>query len=67
MDSTTIIFSLLFGSVGMAYLVYGKKEQRSVPFLAGVALCAFPYLISNKLLLLLVGVALVLVPFIIRD
>ena len=28
---TTLIFSILFGSIGMGYFVYGKKQQAALP------------------------------------
>ncbi len=63
---TTLLFSVLFGSLGMAYLVYGKKQGEIVPALAGIGLCAFPYFISNVWAMLLVGAALAVVPWLIR-
>ena len=53
----------VFGSVGLAYFVYGKKQQRFVPLLCGIALMAFPYFISNTVLLVVVGLVLSAVPY----
>jgi hypothetical protein len=60
---TTLIFSILFGSIGMGYFVYGKKQQAAVPLLAGIVLCIFPYFVSNVYIMVLVGVALTVLPW----
>jgi hypothetical protein len=66
MDMNTILLSLLFGAVGMGFLMYGKKMAAMVPMLAGVALMVVPYFISNLIILALVGLALTAVPFVLR-
>ena len=58
-----LLWGVVFGSVGLAYFVYGKKQQRFVPLLCGIALMAFPYFISNIVLLVVVGVVLSAVPY----
>ncbi len=63
--TTALILSVVFGAFGTAYFIYGKRQQQIVPLLAGVVLCVFPYFISNTLLMVLVGVALLVTPFII--
>ena len=63
---TTLLFSVLFGSIGFAYFVYGKKQQELIPALAGIGLCAFPYFISNTWAMVLIGAALALAPWLIR-
>jgi len=63
MDMTSLLWGLLFGSIGMAYFVYGKKQGRGVPLLSGIALMAFPYFVTNSILILLIGLALMAAPF----
>ena len=58
-----LLGGVVFGSVGLAYFVYGKKQQRFVPLLCGIALMAFPYFISNTVLLVVVGLVLSAVPY----
>ena len=39
MDSTaTLLSGLLFGSIGVGYLIYGKKQQRQAALFSGIAL-----------------------------
>ena len=62
---TTLILSILFGSIGMGYFVYGKKQQAAVPLIVGLALCIFPYFVSSVYLMLLVGIVLTVLPWVI--
>jgi hypothetical protein len=62
---TTLIFSILFGSVGMGYFVYGKKQQAALPLLTGIVLCVFPYFVSNVYVMVLVGIVLTVLPWVI--
>jgi hypothetical protein len=57
---------LLFGAVGMAFLLYGKKMAAVVPMVAGLGLMVVPYFITNLILLTIVGVLLTAVPFVVR-
>ena len=61
---TTLIFSILFGSIGMGYFVYGKKQQAALPLLAGIVLCIFPYFVSNVYFMVLVGIVLTVLPWV---
>ena len=42
MDSeASLMWGVIFGAVGLAYFVYGKKQQRFVPLFCGIGLMAF--------------------------
>jgi hypothetical protein len=64
MDTTTLLLSMLFGSIGVGYLMYAKKMGEWVPAGAGLALLVVPYLISSVLVLVIVCVVLMVVPFV---
>jgi choline-glycine betaine transporter len=67
MDSTTsIMWGVLFGSIGMGYLIYGKKQQRGIALLSGVILCAFPYFVPNVYLMILIGIVVMALPYFLR-
>ena len=66
MDMTSLMLSLLFGAVGMGFLMYGKSMSALVPIGAGLALMVVPYFISNLIVLSIVGVGLTAVPFVVR-
>jgi hypothetical protein len=65
-DAATLVWGVLFGAAGMGFFVYGKRQQAIVPLFAGIALCVFPYFISNVYVLVLVGVALMALPYFVR-
>jgi len=61
-----IIWSLLFGSIGMGFFMYGKKQRAIVPLCSGVALMVFPYFITSIVMLVIIGVALIAIPYFVR-
>lgn len=64
MSSTAfLLWTVLFSSLGMGYFVYGKKQGKASALLGGAALMVYPYLVSNVLLLVLLGAAFAAVPF----
>ena len=66
-DSSTLVWGLIFGSIGLGFFMYGKKQKRKVPFASGVALCVFPYFITDVPVMVLVGVMLIAIPFVIKS
>ncbi|MCZ6625627.1 MAG: hypothetical protein O7B35_15595 [Deltaproteobacteria bacterium] len=65
-SSATIIWGMLFGAIGLGFFVYGKKQKRVAPLMAGIALLVFPYFISNVYLVVIIGVLLIALPYFIR-
>jgi hypothetical protein len=57
---------LLFGSIGMGFFVYGKKQGRLVPVICGLALMVYPYFISNTVIVVVVGILLTVIPYFVR-
>ncbi|MCX5715154.1 MAG: hypothetical protein NT033_10265 [Candidatus Omnitrophica bacterium] len=49
---------IIFGLIGFAAFLYGKKSQTLRPILIGLALMMYPYFISGTFFLYLVGIAL---------
>ena len=60
---SSLIWGVVFGLVGFAYFLYGKKQRAVVPLVCGIALMAFPYFISNTILLVVIGIALAAIPY----
>ena len=50
----------------MGFLVYGKRQKAPVPLLCGIGLIVFPYFVSNGWAMVLVGAALMAVPYFVR-
>jgi hypothetical protein len=65
MFSTNSLFaSLLWGSVGLGYFIYGKKQSAWIPMVGGVAMMAISYLVSSALLMSLLSVGLMAVVYV---
>jgi len=65
-SASTLMWGVIFGSIGLGFFVYGKKQKAIIPFFSGIALIAFPYFISNVYILVLSGIILILLPFFIK-
>lgn len=65
-DSWLIIWSVVFGSIGIGFFLYGKKQKKIVPFATGIALFIFPYFMPNLLVMLVVGTVICAVPYFVR-
>ena len=63
---STLMWGMIFGSIGLGFLVYGKKQKAVIPLICGIALIVFPYFISNIYILVLSGIVLIASPFIIK-
>ena len=66
MNSSLILLGVLFGSVGLGFFVYGKKQKRPVPLFCGIGLMMVPYLTDSTAAILMAGAALTALPFILR-
>jgi hypothetical protein len=59
-----LLIGIFTGALGMAYIVYGKRQTKFVPLIAGVALCAYSYFIDSWVGLTVVGALLAAAPFV---
>jgi hypothetical protein len=66
MDPSTIIWGIIFGSIGMGFFIYGKKQQVFIPLASGIGLMIIPYFVANIYILILIGLALIALPYFIR-
>lgn len=66
MNESWLLWSLLFGSFGIGFFVYGKKQKAVVPLACGLALMIFPYFISNTIHLVAIGIMLIALPYFVR-
>jgi len=66
MNASTLMWGMIFGSIGLGFFVYGKKQKTIIPFLSGIGLLVFPYFISNVFILVITGIVLVALPFFIK-
>jgi hypothetical protein len=66
LNESWLLWGLLFGSIGMGFFVYGKRQRAVVPLVCGLALMVFPYFVSSTILLVGIGIALIAVPYFVR-
>ncbi len=66
MNTSLLLWSLLFSSVGLGFFLYGKKQQALVPLFSGLALMVYPYFVSSVILLVAIGVGLTVLPYFVR-
>jgi hypothetical protein len=66
MDTTTTLLSLLFGTIGMGFLIYGKNASRLIPIGAGLCLMVCPYFLPSVALMLGICIPLLAAPFVFR-
>jgi len=52
--------------LGLAYIVYGRRQSRFVPLVSGLSLCAYSYFIDSWIWLCVVGALLLAAPFVIK-
>lgn len=64
MNFSRLFLGVFFGSFGLAYFIYGRKQQAIVPLLCGIVLMAFPYFVSNMIIFTLLGIVLIGLPFV---
>ena len=63
-DGTLFFLGIFFSLIGMIYFNIGRKQFKK-PFLySGILLMVFPYVISGKVLTILIGIILTLIPII---
>ena len=58
---------MITGAIGTGYLMYGRKQGRTVPMVSGALLIAYSYFTDNVWVLLIVGIALCAAPYFWRD
>ena len=58
-DPTLLFLSLITGGVGLVLFIYGKKQDRWPHLVAGLALMAYPYLVSSLAATVIIGIAIV--------
>ena len=66
--NTAKIFAwIIFGAIGFAAFMYGKKNKSVRPLIVGLALMVYPYFISGTFFLYLIGIVLTAVLYFWRE
>jgi hypothetical protein len=57
--SSTLFASLIWGSIGLGFAIYGKKQRAVAPLVGGIMLMGIAYVVGSALTMSLIGVALI--------
>ena len=64
MFNTSFLFaSLLWGSIGMGYFIYGKKQQSLTAMVGGILMIMVSYFVGSALLMSLICISVILVVY----
>jgi hypothetical protein len=60
MFSASFLFaSLVWGSIGVGYFIYGKKQQSLSPMVGGIVMIGVSYFVSSALLMSLICILVI--------
>lgn len=57
--ASVLVASLIWGSVGLAYSIYGKKQGEPVYLIGGIVMIGLSYFIGSALYMSLASLALI--------
>jgi hypothetical protein len=63
-NASFLFASLIWGSIGLGYFIYGKKQSSWAPMIGGVLMMGASYFVSSALLMSLVCAALIAVVYV---
>jgi len=66
-SEASIVWSVLFGAIGVGYFIYGRKQNRVVPLLSGIGLMVVPYFIDGATAMVAVCAAMMALPYFVRS
>jgi hypothetical protein len=66
MTTSILLLGVLFGAVGVGYVMYARKQKAPLPLVCGVALMVMPYFLSNALVLFLLCAVVAVLPWVVR-
>jgi hypothetical protein len=66
LSTSALYWSILFGSFGLGYFMYGRKQKAVVPMVCGLLLLVYPYFVTNDIALPAIGFALIAIPWFLK-
>ena len=57
-DAATLFASLIWGTIGTGFFIYGKKQAAYIPMFGGLALVGISYFIGSALIMSLTAVGI---------
>jgi hypothetical protein len=62
----TLWWGVVFGSIGLGFFIFGKRQGAPVPLACGMLLMVFPYFVSSAWAMVIVGALLMAIPYFVR-
>ena len=66
-NENTLIASLIWGSVGLGFFIYGKKQRAMIALFGGILITGFSYFIASALYMSLASIAAIVAIFFLKD
>lgn len=66
MSEAGLLWGLLFGSIGLGYFVYGRRQRSPVALVCGFLLMGYTYFLDSPLAIVVTGVVLMAMPWVVR-
>lgn len=63
LTASFLFASLIWGSVGLGYFIFGKKQQSYIPMSAGLVMMAVSYFAGSALVMTLICGAIIVVVY----
>jgi len=58
-SASFLMASLIWGSVGVGFCIYGKKQGAMIPFFGGLIMVAISYLVASALYMSLASIGII--------
>jgi hypothetical protein len=58
-NASFLFASLIWGSIGLGYFIYGRKQESWIPTIGGILMMALSYFIDSALLISVVCIAVI--------
>jgi CHASE2 domain-containing sensor protein len=61
-----LLWGMVWSSIGVGFFLYGKRQSRAVPLLAGILLSVLPFFVTSVTALAISGGVLTSLPWFLR-
>lgn len=58
-DAATLFASLIWGTIGVGFFIYGKKQSAYIPMIGGLGLIGISYFIGSPLAMSITSVVII--------
>ena len=63
-NASFLLASLLWGSIGLGYFIYGKKQGAWVPMVGGIVMIAVSYVAGTALVMSLLSIGIIVLVYV---